>query len=66
MVGQTWAKVDPSIYSLCFTGQAICSENWCSQCQSIDHTLQSCPLKPRKRPWNAPLSQPSQRQVCLK
>ena len=26
--GQSWARVDPSIYSLCFTGQAI-GESWC-------------------------------------
>lgn len=47
MVGQLWARVNPSIYSLCFSGQAIHSENWCSNCQSIDHMLQSCPPHPR-------------------
>ena len=37
--GQSWARVDPSIYSLCFTGQTISRENWCTNCHSIDHTL---------------------------
>ncbi len=30
---QTWAKVDPSIYALCFFGQNRSSENWCTSCQ---------------------------------
>jgi len=51
--GQSWARVEPSIYSLCFTGQAMGSENWCSTCQTLDHTPQTCPARPRKRPWNA-------------
>lgn len=51
--GQSWARVDPSIYSLCFTGQAIGAENWCSVCQTLDHTVQTCPVKPRKRPWSS-------------
>jgi len=48
--GQSWARVDPSIYSLCFTGQAM-GENWCSACQTLDHTPQSCPARRAKRPW---------------
>lgn len=56
---QSWAKVDPSIYSLCFTGQARSSENWCSLCQSLDHATGDCPARPsRKRPWSAGGSQP--------
>ena len=33
--GQPWSRVDPSIYALCFTGQAVSGENWCSNCQSL-------------------------------
>ena len=43
----SWARVDPSIYSLCFTGQAISVENWCPNCQTLDHTQQTCPLRSR-------------------
>ena len=49
--GQSWARVDPSIYSLCFTGQAI-GESWCGTCQTLDHTPQTCPVRRAKRPWN--------------
>ena len=45
-----WARVDPSIYAQCFTGQAITNENWCGRCQSLDHGSSSCPLAPHKRP----------------
>ena len=41
--GQSWARVDPSIYSLCFFGQNVTGENWCTLCQSLDHTSQTCP-----------------------
>lgn len=50
--GQLWARVDPSIYAQCFTGQAKTSENWCSECQGLDHTTGSCPYKSRKRTWS--------------
>ena len=53
MSGQSWARVDPSIYSLSFTGQALASENWCTTCQTLDHTVQTCPAMPRKRPRNS-------------
>ena len=73
---QSWAKVDPSMYALCFTGQAVSSENWCTRCQCLDHTSSNCPARPRKRPWSS-LSEnqfpPGQsrgsrqeQQVCLK
>lgn len=50
---QSWAKVDPSIYAQCFTGQAISAENWCTKCQCLEHTSVNCPYRQRKRPWNA-------------
>ena len=28
---QQWAKVDPSLFAQCFTGQEACSENWCGE-----------------------------------
>ncbi len=47
--GQPRARVDPSMYAQCFTGQEISGENWCRKCQSLDH---NCPYS-RKRSWNA-------------
>ena len=38
---QVWAKVDPSIYAQCFTGQSVSPENWCSQCQGLDQDARS-------------------------
>ncbi len=29
--------IDPSVYSLCFTGQAI-GDSWCGSCNTLDHT----------------------------
>ena len=40
-----WAKVDPSIYTQCFTNAAISIEGWCKFCQSVDHSSEMCPLK---------------------
>ncbi len=48
-----WAKVDPSLYAQCFTGQEASRENWCSKCQGLDHQSADCPYVTRKRPWNA-------------
>ena len=39
-----WARVDPSIYTQCFTGMAIGAEGWCKVCQSIEHSSENCPL----------------------
>ena len=69
--GQPWSRVDPSIYALCFTGQAVSGENWCSNCQRLEHTGQACPARPRKRPWSATFGTQLQQQspkleVCRK
>ena len=48
-----WAKVDPSLYAQCVTGQEASRENWCSKCQGLDHQSADCPYVTRKRPWNA-------------
>ncbi len=32
-----WSKVDPNIYTQCFTNAATSRESWCQLCQSIDH-----------------------------
>ena len=55
---QTWGKVDPSTYTLCFTGQALSAENWCSRCQCLDHTAWNCPVNPKKRQWSSPAGAP--------
>ena len=49
----SWAKVEPSLYAQCFTGQARTAENWCSLCQGLDHPSQKCPYRPQKRAWSA-------------
>lgn len=49
---QSWAKVDPSVFAQCFTGQAMSAESWCAKCQSLDHTSTNCPYRQKKRPWN--------------
>lgn len=76
---QSWAKVDPSIYALCFTGQAASLENWCTRCQCLDHSTANCPAQPsRKRSWAAATSSPvtqyraglgrqsQEQQICIK
>ena len=73
---QLWAKVDPSIYAQCFTGQALSAENWCTQCQGLDHPSYRCPYnKPQKRSWGAafghtpprmPLPPSAASSACLK
>jgi hypothetical protein len=40
-----WARVDPSIYTQCFTSAAISTEGWCRFCQSVDHSSEMCPVK---------------------
>ena len=43
----SWATVEPSIYTQCFTGMAKDpSDLWCKSCQSLDHTTAFCPLTP--------------------
>ena len=69
--GQSWAKVDPSIYSLCFTCQTNSWENWCVNFQSIDHMLRTCPARPWKRSWSVAMNNPSKQQhskleICCK
>ena len=56
---QSWAKVDPSLYAQCFTGQARTAENWCSHCQGLDHSSLRCPFKPQKRSWGSAFGQPA-------
>ena len=51
--GLQWAKVDPSLYAQCFTGQEISKENWCGNYQELDHMTADCPFRSRKRPWTA-------------
>ncbi len=47
---QPWAKAYPSLYTQCFTGQELVSENWCSKCQGLDHSSNDCPYQSRRRP----------------
>lgn len=36
-----WSKVDPSIYSQCFSNMAKSAAGWCQMCYSIDHCTES-------------------------
>lgn len=70
---QSWARVEPSIYAQCFTGQAISAENWCTRCQCLDHTTSSCPYRPRKKQWTGVGGSSStstqgrqEQQICIK
>ena len=69
---QSWAKIDPSIYSQCFLGMARSTEGWCQWCQSLEHTSEMCPGGPSmswKCPWRAAfppaVGGPSAKPVCL-
>ena len=31
---------------MCFTNQALCSDGWCIICKSMDHSKDTCPLRP--------------------
>ena len=61
---QSWARVDPSLYAQCFTGQARAAENWCSHCQGLDHSSMRCPYKPQKRSWGTAFGQPPQASLA--
>ena len=41
-----WARIDPSLHTQCFMGQARSEEAWCRSCHSLDHNTDTCPLKP--------------------
>ena len=47
-----WTKFDTSIFAQCFTGQALSTESWCKNCNSLDHDTLQCPYTPTqpKRP----------------
>lgn len=45
-----WAQSDSDIYTQAFTNQLAFAENWCSECQSLDHARASCPRKPPNQP----------------
>ena len=56
-----WSKVDPSIYTQCFTNTALSGESWCRVCQSVEHNSDSCPSRPSRPsqgPWKRSLSTP--------
>jgi len=65
---QSWAKIDPSIYSQCFLGMAKSAEGWCQTCQSLDHTSDHCPAGSgsRKRSWQTAARQQGGDPINLK
>ena len=74
MVGRkdhSWARVYPSLYSVCFFGQNASADNWCGRCQSLDHASTACPMQQnRKRPWPTDSSsvphRTSRMEICQK
>ena len=38
-----WSRINPSLYSVCFTGKAQGIPH-CSKCASIDHMVRDCPF----------------------
>ena len=70
------AHLDPTLYAQCFNGQTKEPGNaWCQHCHSLEHSSDTCPLKPpptkRPKPLHVPLDQvPTQtrpipdNQVC--
>ena len=71
---QPWAKAEPSLFTQCFTGQELISENWCTKCQGLDHSSADCPYQTRKRPWSTvagstggiPRNSRNEQPPCLK
>eukprot|EP00731_Ephydatia_muelleri_P033273 Em0027g21a len=39
-----WAQINPSLYSICFTGRAQGSTPRCELCTSVFHTAKDCPF----------------------
>ena len=39
-----WSQINPSLYSICFTGRAQSAKR-CEFCLSMDHMVQQCPLQ---------------------
>ena len=48
--GLSWATVESSIYTQCFTCMAKDpSDVWCRNCQSLDHGTATCPIMPQSK-----------------
>ena len=41
-----WAKIDPGVYATSFTNQGVASDGWCGTCKTMEHSKDSCPLRP--------------------
>ena len=54
-----WSRLDPSLYTQCFTGQAKSNDSWCRSCHSIDHSTEWCPLNPPPPPKQASKAKPN-------
>ncbi len=63
-----WSKIDAGTYAICFTNQALRSEGWCLTCKSMEHSKDSCPLRPTSTPSyptkrrSTPTAPPAKRQ----
>lgn len=40
------AHLDPTLYAQCFSGQTKEGNPWCQHCHSLEHSSDTCPLKP--------------------
>ena len=61
---RVWAQSDPRIYAQSFTNLAFQIENWCTECQSLDHSWGACPRRPRKYPQSSTFVQTYNRSNC--
>ena len=62
------AHLDPTLYAQCFNGQTKEGSAWCQHCHSLEHSSDTCPLKPppTKLPRLTPAEQaPSQTRPTL-
>ena len=62
------AHLDPTLYAQCFNGQTKEGSAWCHHCHSLEHSSDTCPLKPppTKLPRLTPAEQaPSQTRPTL-
>ena len=69
--GETnWAKIDPGIYTQIFLDQQRSAEQWCRECQAVDHVAADCPLSPRPAQLKCPkvqlLGKVNERDICKK
>ena len=60
-----WATLHLATFTECFTGTAISGQGWCTNCGTIDHATDRCPLTPLPEQLaNRQTAQRKQGEVC--